>query len=388
MGKQDSYCVSQSNAEGPAMRAVREKMVATPWGAEWEKRLTMFSYGEEMSTDPLEAMLLKELTYLSKARRVLEIGMFVGYGSVAMLESLSAVQVVSLEIDPYLKDWLASCLADFPAISSRHEVVVGPALESIPKLTGKFDLVFVDANKAEYKGYIEAILEYNLLSPLGMIVCDNVLYKGYPYVHLHFDAQPARRGFGDHLKVFNQWVADHPKLEQVVLPVRDGISLIRMRTDAETINELRCHSGRIIELCHSSGSSCKVSTYAAHLLSWCPFPGNEHGFVRTSSKWMVLRQSNDSVSLVLKADVETLKDWAKDFEFIYTISLSADSVRMEMEVINSNSTPLEFTGCLHSYWRCGSSENCAVEGLKGGKFDTGIGSCFRGDSVEDRSAGD
>lgn len=88
----------------------------------------------------------------------------------------------------------------------------------------------------------------------------------------------------------------------------------------------------------------------------------------------------------LKADGETLKDWAKDFEFVYTISLSADSVRMEMEVINSNSTPLEFTGCLHSYWRCGSSENCAVEGLKGGKFDTGIGSCFRGDSVEDRSA--
>merc|ERR1712232_448128 len=427
MGKQDSYCVSQSNAEGPAMRAVREKMVATPWGAEWEKRLTMFSYGEEMSTDPLEAMLLKELTYLSKARRVLEIGMFVGYGSVAMLESLSAVQVVSLEIDPYLKDWLASCLADFPAISSRHEVVVGPALESIPKLTGKFDLVFVDANKAEYKGYIEAILEYNLLSPLGMIVCDNVLYNGYPYVHPHFDAQPARRGFGDHLKVFNQWVADHPKLEQVVLPVRDGISLIRMRTDAETINELRCHSGRIIELCHSSGSSCKVSTYAAHLLSWCPCPGNEqvflgemakvgepglairggvpicwpqfgtfenaadscklkHGFVRTSSKWIVLRQSNDSVSLVLKADVETLKDWAKDFEFVYTISLSADSVRMEMEVINSNSSPLEFTGCLHSYWRRGSSENCAVEGLKGVKFDTGISSCFRGDAVEDRSS--
>ena len=71
------------------------------------------------------------------------------------------------------------------------------ALESC---TGEFDLVFVDANKAEYKRYIEVILEKNLLSAGGVIVCDNVLYNGYPYVHQHFDAQPARRHFGDAIK--------------------------------------------------------------------------------------------------------------------------------------------------------------------------------------------
>merc|ERR1719221_1265204 len=112
--------------------------------------------------------------------------MFVGYGSVAMLESLPSVQVVSLEIDPYLKGWLASCLEPCPSVAARHEVVLGPALESLKVLEGKFDLVFVDANKAEYKGYIESILERDLLSPVGMIVCDNVLYNGYPYVHSHF----------------------------------------------------------------------------------------------------------------------------------------------------------------------------------------------------------
>jgi caffeoyl-CoA O-methyltransferase len=237
VGKQDAYCVSQSNAEGPAMKAVREKMLATPWGELWDQRQTMFSYGEEMSTDPLEAMLLKELTYLGKARRVLEIGMFVGYGSVAMLESSSNVQVVSLEIDPYLKGWLTSCLEDFPKIRSRHQILVGPAMDSLPNLSGKFDMVFVDANKAEYKGYVELLLKHDLLSPLGMIVCDNILYNGYPYSHSHFDAQPLRRGFGDHLKIFNQWVADHPKLEQVVLPIRDGISLIRQRAQSEVAGQ-------------------------------------------------------------------------------------------------------------------------------------------------------
>jgi glucose-6-phosphate 1-epimerase len=111
----------------------------------------------------------------------------------------------------------------------------------------------------------------------------------------------------------------------------------------------------------------------------------KHGFVRTSSSWTILRQSEDSVTLVLKSDDETRKCWAKDFEFAYTISLGNNSVRMEMEVRNDNSDSLEFTGCLHSYWTCSSSEKCAVEGLKGIKFDTGIGSNFRGDAVEDRS---
>jgi len=90
-------------------------------------------------------------------------------------------------------------------------------------------MVFLDANKAEYKRYIELILEHDLLSNSGVIVCDNVLYNGYPYTHSHFDAQPARRHFGDAVREFNQWVCDHPSLEQVVLPVRDGVSIIRKR---------------------------------------------------------------------------------------------------------------------------------------------------------------
>jgi len=231
VGNQDAYCVSQSKCEGPAMQAVREKMLSTDWGKAWAEKQTMFSYGEEMSTDPLEAMLLKQLVFMCAPRRVLEIGMFVGYGSVSMLEGSSTTQVVSLEIDPYLPPWLRSCLtaAGKGDFCKRHEIMVGPALDSLPKLTGQFDMVFVDANKAEYKRYVELILENKLLAEGGVIVCDNILYNGYPYVHPHFDAQPARRGFGDALKVFNQWVADHPQLEQVVLPIRDGISLIRQR---------------------------------------------------------------------------------------------------------------------------------------------------------------
>jgi caffeoyl-CoA O-methyltransferase len=229
VGNMDAYCVSKSNAEGPAMAAVREKMVTTPWAEEYSAGRTMFSYGEEMSTDPLEAMLIKYFSFMAKPKRILEIGMFVGYGAVSMLEGWPSANVVSLEIDPYLKDWLASCLKDFPQLTQRHEIVLGPALDSLPSLEGEFDMVFIDANKAEYKDYVQKILDGNLLSKDGVIVCDNILYNGYPYVDSHFDAQPARRGFGDAVKEFNQWVYDHPDLEQIVLPIRDGVSLLRRR---------------------------------------------------------------------------------------------------------------------------------------------------------------
>merc|ERR1719371_34019 len=107
-----------------------------------------------------------------------------------MMEGSPNAKVVSLEIDPYLKKWLSDCLEKFPDFRKRHEVMVGPALESLPKLTGQFDMVFVDANKAEYKRYVEVMLERDLIAPGGTIICDNVLYNGYPYLSSHFDGSP------------------------------------------------------------------------------------------------------------------------------------------------------------------------------------------------------
>merc|ERR1711988_802520 len=191
VGGMDAYCVSVSNAEGPAMQAVREKMLATHWAEEWENKRTMFSYGEEMSTDPLEAMMLKQFVHMAQPKRILEVGMFVGFGATAMMEGSPTAKVVSLEIDPYLKKWLSDCLEKFPDFLKRHEVALGPALESLPKLTGQFDMVFVDANKSEYKRYVEVMLEKDLLAPGATIFCDNILYNGYPYLNSHFDSQPA-----------------------------------------------------------------------------------------------------------------------------------------------------------------------------------------------------
>merc|ERR1739848_754573 len=117
-------------------------------------------------------------------------------------------------------------------------------MDSIPKLTGQFDMVFVDANKSEYKRYVELILERVLLAPGGTIFNDNILYNGYPFVNSHFDSQPARRAFGNDIREFNQWVRDHPEMEQVVLPIRDGVSILRKKPALSFSPEPRvtCHA--------------------------------------------------------------------------------------------------------------------------------------------------
>ena len=141
------------------MRAVREKMFATPWASEWEQKRTMFLYSEEMSSDPLEASLIKELAFMSRPRRILEVGMFVGYGAAAMLEGAAEAEVVSLEIDPYLKKWVADSFSSFPDVAKRHTVAVGPALETLPELSGEFGLIFIDASNAGCHSYVRVILK-------------------------------------------------------------------------------------------------------------------------------------------------------------------------------------------------------------------------------------
>lgn len=227
----DPYIRDMSTAEGPAMRAIRDKMEGTDWAALWEKRQTMFSYGSEMSTDPVEAMFLKMLTFMKRPKNVLEVGMFVGYGAMAIAEALpDGSKVYSLEIDPFLKTWVEDVSKKLPE-GKKHEIIVGPALQSLQKMKAppKFDLVFIDANKAEYKAYVETLIARDLLAPDSMIVADNVLYNGYPYLSETYDTQPSRRGYGDAVREFNEWVKTHPRLEQVILPVRDGVSLIRLK---------------------------------------------------------------------------------------------------------------------------------------------------------------
>jgi len=107
IGGLDPYIMSVSNGDGPIMKAIKSKMDSTDWDELHKRGNTMFAYGPEMSTYPTEAQTIKMFTFMKGARRVLEIGMFTGYGAAAIVEALPVGgECVSLDIDPFLKDWV------------------------------------------------------------------------------------------------------------------------------------------------------------------------------------------------------------------------------------------------------------------------------------------
>merc|ERR1719159_1739749 len=132
-------CASMGSVDisGPIMQAIRSKMDKTNWKDLWDRHETLFSYGPEMSTDPIEAQTIKMFTFMKSAKRVLEIGMFCGYGAAAIVEALpEGGQCVSLDIDPFLKGWVEETMNKFPE-GKKLKVVTGPAIDSMEKLPAK-----------------------------------------------------------------------------------------------------------------------------------------------------------------------------------------------------------------------------------------------------------
>ena len=175
----------------------------------------------EMMVGPLEGRFLEMLVYLSAAQRVLEIGTFSGYSSLAMAAALPpGGRIVTCEVDPKAGDLARHHVASSP-YADRIEIRMGPALETIAGLEGPFDLVFVDAAKTQYREYYEAVLP--LLSERGVVAVDNVLWSGRV---LDPDDQSEETMA---IRAFNDHVASDPRVVAVMVTVRDGVTLIRRR---------------------------------------------------------------------------------------------------------------------------------------------------------------
>jgi len=168
--------------------------------------------------------MLKFLVHLTKAQRVLEIGMFTGYSALAMAEALPVDgEVVACEVDTYVAQFAQKCFNESTA-GHKISVKVAPALETMKQLADAgevFDLVFIDADKGGYTDYLDLLLTTGLLAPNGLICADNTLMQGQPYLSGTATAN------GIAIAKFNQAVVEDPRVEQVLVPLRDGITLIR-----------------------------------------------------------------------------------------------------------------------------------------------------------------
>ncbi|MGD8413212.1 MAG: class I SAM-dependent methyltransferase [Candidatus Latescibacterota bacterium] len=169
----------------------------------------------QMMVNRAEALLLRALVRASGARRILEIGTFTGYSALSMAEALPEDgTVITCDIDPETTSIARRYWGKSPH-GSKIELRLGPALESIPRIDGTFDMVFVDADKTGYIGYWEAVVPR--VRKGGLIVADNVLWSGNVLAPSDANAE-AIAAFNDHVS------GDH-RVEQVILPIRDGITV-------------------------------------------------------------------------------------------------------------------------------------------------------------------
>ena len=173
-----------------------------------------------MCSGHLQGRLLKMLVRMAKPERILELGTFSGYSAQCLAEGLLSgdAQVHTIEIEDELEDFLRQHFADSP-VGHRIHLHIGDASQILPQLNLMFDLVFIDANKRHYPQYYELVLPW--LTPGGFIIADNTLWDG-KVAELHTKIDPQTEG----ILSFNQMVAADPRVEKVIIPVRDGLTII------------------------------------------------------------------------------------------------------------------------------------------------------------------
>lgn len=202
----ETYSEAHSIPESAVCRALRE-----------ETQRTMEH--PQMLVGPLEGAFLKMMTRLVGATRVLEIGMFTGYSALCLAEALPPDgTVLTCEIDEGPAKLARRYFSRSPD-GGKISVRMGPAIDTMRDLTGPFDLIFIDADKTNYVRYYQRALE--LIAPGGVILVDNVLWNGDVLT------QPAPDEKTAAIQELNRIVAADPRVSGVLLPIRDGVFVIR-----------------------------------------------------------------------------------------------------------------------------------------------------------------
>lgn len=219
----ERYVEQNTTAAGPDLQWLAERTSAHDWNRHGRDG-GLPGLEQEMLSGPVEGQLLRMLTAATGARSVLDIGMFTGYSALAMAQALPEEgRVVACELDPGAAAIAAEAFARSVG-GNRIEIRVGPAARTLRALADEaagFDLVFIDADKAGYREYLAIVLDRGLLRPDGLVVVDNTLMQGLPWTG------PARTPNAVAICAFNEAVAADERVEQVLLPVRDGVTLIR-----------------------------------------------------------------------------------------------------------------------------------------------------------------
>ena len=203
----DEYILSHIDEEGQYLHQL------------WRATQTKLSYGQ-MASGHLQGRLLKMLVRMIRPQRVLELGMFSGYSALSMAEGLEdGAQLHTFEIFDEVEDFARPWIEGSPYGKYIH-IHIGDALELVPQMDVTWDMAFVDADKREYLQYYEMILPR--LRRGGYIIADNTLWYG----RITEEARESDLQTTG-LQQFNDAVARDGRVEKVILPIRDGLTIIR-----------------------------------------------------------------------------------------------------------------------------------------------------------------
>lgn len=205
----DAYCEDHSGEEPVYLKSLREETYAS-------------IYMPKMCSGHLQGRFLSMLSHLVRPKVIVDIGTYTGYSALCLAEGLAPGGMVhTIDIDPHLPPFVAKHIAA-AGFGDRITTHQRPALEVIPALPAPFDLVFIDADKPNYPNYFEAVVDR--VRSGGLIIADNVLWSGKVLA-------PAAEQ--DHqttaLVQYAEVVAKDPRVERVMIPLRDGLLVARKR---------------------------------------------------------------------------------------------------------------------------------------------------------------
>ena len=206
----DEYILRHIDAEGNYLHAL------------WRDTQLRLAYGQ-MASGHLQGRMLKMLVRMIRPRRLLELGTFSGYSALSMAEGLEdGAELHTVEGFDELEDFLRQWIGGSPWADRIH-LHIGDALDIVPRMDMVWDMVFVDADKRHYADYYRMLMPR--IRPGGYLIADNTLWYGHVLEQHPRESDLQTRG----IQAFNDMVAADPHVEKVILPLRDGLTVIRKK---------------------------------------------------------------------------------------------------------------------------------------------------------------
>ena len=206
----DEYILRHIDAEGNYLHAL------------WRDTQLRLAYGQ-MASGHLQGRMLKMLVRMIRPRRLLELGTFSGYSALSMAEGLEdGAELHTVEVFDELEDFLRQWIGGSPWADSIH-LHIGDSLDIVPRMDMVWDMVFVDADKRHYADYYRMLMPR--IRPGGYLIADNTLWYGHVLEQHPRESDLQTRG----IQAFNDMVAADPHVEKVILPLRDGLTVIRKK---------------------------------------------------------------------------------------------------------------------------------------------------------------